>query len=464
MKLLREKIRCLRERAFFWIVGIASLLGSALLVAAQQADRQAVRFDFKQPGLSNQWSAQGKVQVRRTKVSEVSEMPGKGASGFCVQIDATAPGNFGTLRGQVPRDWQPLEELSFWVYRSKDETKRAPSTPIEVQLIESDGKTRFWRRVDLAGSGWQEIKLPLRWFRWADGRVPQWDKIERFQFWFREETHLSIDSISAQDASPDLSADLTAEDVRQVALQDTKPDEIKAVHTRDCILLTNANGLDAEKLTDHLAEVAAAVRRELPFLPNPRTPPFMVVFDTREQYRAFFQRLAKQFGGSVAAPTTDGITSHGIATSYWDVEQGTLRPVYSHEFTHAILSGSALIPDDAGDWVQEGLAAYFQARIHLQVEIRQAVRGGVRDASRRMPLQELTSGKRIPLNRYWQAASLWEMFLGTQKYRERLPKLFESFQANRTTDLGPIIESVLQTSWEDLERDWLDFCRRTYGA
>jgi hypothetical protein len=445
-------------------VPVAVLLGCFAAAASQQPNRPAVQFDFEQPGLSNQWSAQGKVQVRRVKVADVAEAAGKGAPGFCVQIDATTPGNFGTLRGQVPHDWRPFEELSFWVHRSDAEAKRAASTPIEVQLIESDGKTRFWRRVDLAGSGWQEVRLPLRWFRWADGRVPQWDKIERFQFWFREESHLTIDSISARDDSAELSADLTIDDLQPIAFPDAAPSKVRTVRTDEAVLTTDAAGLETEALSVHLLGVATEIRKELPFLPQPRSPPFFIVFAAPAEYREFQSRLARQFGGTGQPPTTDGYTFHGIATSSWDAKQGSLRPVYTHEFTHAFLSRSVLLPDGSGDWVQEGLASLFQLRFHPQAGFAKIVQQGTANATHRMPLKDLCNGKRIPMNRYWQAATVWQMFLTTKKFESHVPKLFDAFHSNRSTDLGPAIDPLLRTTWEDLEREWLDFCRVNYGS
>lgn len=102
---------------------------------------------------------------------------------------------------------------------------------LEFRILEKDGVAGFWRRVDLSHEGWKKVVLPLRWFRYGTGRVPRWDRIDRFQFWFRDEARLWIDTLTLQEGRTDCSAELSAEDLRDVAFPKAGPQEVKVRQT-----------------------------------------------------------------------------------------------------------------------------------------------------------------------------------------------------------------------------------------
>ncbi len=450
---------CLRR---FWLAP-AALVALAPWASAQPAKKPAVLFDFEARDAASAWEARGGLQFSVADVPAPPRGDGLLPGGRGAELRAAPKAAFVTRPGQVPRDWLGYDELTFWAHRSAAEAKRAEASALEVQLLEKDGVTRHWRRVDLKHEGWEKVSLPLRWFRHGDNRVPRWDRVERLQFLFRDEARVVLDAVAVQEGEAPRSAELSAKDLRAVAFPGEKPSAVKAVENDHVRLLSNATELDADKLAAHLGKVAEAVFKELPFLDKPAAPPDLIVFAARGQYQDFPPALAKKLNSNAAVPQAGGFTFHGVATSSWDPVQGTRRPVYTHEYVHALLSRTALLPNH-GEWVQEGFANYFQLKFHPQANLADIVARGVKDPKQHLPLKVLANGKVIPTNRYWQAVTLVETLLAEEKYRKQLPGLFAAFQEAGSTDLGPHLGDVLKTDWDELERAWRRHCDKTYGA
>lgn len=375
---------------------------------------------------------------------------GRGGDGVYAKRDAVA------LAGL---DWPRVRTLTFWIFRPTGLTK---PTPIEVQFMEADGKTRFWRRVDLDHSGWKRYDVPLRWFRWSTGRIPQWDAVVRVGFYCREAGEFWLDDVAVveatepnADGSP--AAELSTEELRDFAFPDSAG-KAKLERGKHVAVITDVGALDAAQLAAHLDEAAAAVAADLPFLgdvPQGR----LVVFADRTAYQKFTVRTAEQLNSAAAPPTSGGFTFWGIATSYWDPDYGTLRPVYLHEFIHSYLD-DALHLDNSGEWLHEGLASYYQLKFHPQDNFGDLVRNGL--AARNFPpLEQVLNGKKIELTAYWQAATVIDMLLHDDAYNAKLPALVAAFQESGSTDLGPHLDK-LGKSWDKFTADWEKFCARTY--
>lgn len=291
--------------------------------------------------------------------------------------------------------------------------------------------------------------------------MARWDRIDRLQFRFRNSGRLWIDTIHVQEGMAPRAAEPDAGDLAALAFPVAKPHEVRTLAREHLLLLTDAAELDPQRLADHLARVNEAVFADLPFLEKPATPPCLIVFATRQQYQAFTPALAKKLNGQAAAPSGGGFTVQGIATSSWDAKAGSLRPVYTHEYIHSLLERTARLPN-RGEWLQEGLAAYYQLKFHPQDNLPLLVAEGVADPEKHLPLKELTSGRTIPLNRYWQAVTLVDMFLATPRGRDQLAALVEAFQKAGGCDLAPHLETVLETTWDDLDAAWKKHCREAF--
>src|SRR5690606_13700444 len=220
---------------------------------------------------------------------------------------------------------------------------------------------------------WKKFSLPLRYFRWSDGRIPRWDRIATWGFWFRDGAQVQIDDVVLLRQDDPDSALLQPADYRALAFPDSKEADVRILERDRLLLATNARALDLEKLAAHLALVDRQLHDDFPHLDDAPWPATLLVFETREQFQAFTPRFAQRMQSEAAPPRSGGYTVRGISTSYWDETLGTLRPVYTHEFIHSALArGMGL--QNKNEWLQEGLATHYQLRFHPQKNFNAIVR------------------------------------------------------------------------------------------
>ena len=190
--------------------------------------------------------------------------------------------------------------------------------------------------------------------------------------------------------------------------------------------------------------------------------PALLVFAEERAYRGFPRRLAKLFACASGAPRSSGYTLHGIATSYYDPNYGTLRPVYTHEFIHSLVALQTGIPNH-GQWLHEGLAVRYQLRFHPQADLRAIVLKGMTDGSLHESLADLCTDAPIASNRYWQAMTVVEMLIEEESFAPHWQQLLAALSKRGSSDLSPHLAAILETDWEELETKWRDHCRRKYG-
>lgn len=280
-----------------------------------------ILFDFEAPGLADQWQMTRGGSASR----EACE------SGWCLHLQPAAKSGIRSTR--VPSDWTRHGQLSF-------RARTAVDTTIEVWIPAGEGRAAYWRRVDLRGGAWQDVHLDLGWLRRADGPAPSWSSVNGLAFTFRDATGVWLDDIALVDGSPALSPEAVA-----VVTGGT------VTTGRHAAVISMVPSLDGAALASALDAVADALFADLPFLQVPVTPAPLVVFPDVGSYQAGVIRLGNAFAATVAAPTNHGFTIEGIATSSWDPLQGAARPVYVHEFVHALLTRAAAsspVARDAG--------------------------------------------------------------------------------------------------------------------
>ncbi len=445
------------------VVSLALLLAtSAGLVSAQQAQK---RFDFEGPQALSLWAVSGKADLlcRKTPADPPpsddpqADLPG----GQILEVQAAAKTFVRT--GAMPRDLSRDEELVFWVHRTADEARVHPVSTLEAWLLDRDGRRGFWSKVELAHEGWKEIRVPLAWCRWKDNAAtPQWDDIGHVGFYFRDPATITLDNIALVDRDPQRGAALRMAELMPVAFPDAKPADVRVRESPRWSIATDAPELDLAQLDAHFARIEELVAADVPLDPRAAQPILFVIHRKVEDYRRFPPRFGAKMNSTVAAPTSNGLTFGVISCSSWDERQGTIRSVYTHEFVHGLLTSRGGLGNH-GEWLQEGLASWVQLRVHPQVNLGEIVTKGLANPAWHLPLPELTSGKKIPTDRYWQAATLVECLMKHELFAPRFPELLKAIRASGSSNLEPHLAGILKTDWDRLTGDWRKFCAEKYG-
>jgi hypothetical protein len=436
------------------------------LAQAQDESALAPWLDFEQPGLSKDWVASGKVTLARkpliAPLEEEAKPDGKEIepSGFGLSISAAEPGGAYTRPGVVPPDLAESADCELWVYRSPDEAKARPMAAIEIQFLEGDGKTRFWRKADLSHEGWKRLELPLRWFHRGDGRIPSWASVERFGVRLRTAGEIQIDAVAFR-KRPGQTAELSHDDIIETAFGSAEDGDVRVKSVDGIVMMSDAEALDLGRLAERMQKLRKALNDDFKFVEQSGEAP-LLVFASEKEYREFPVRLAERLNAQAAPSRSGGFTVLGIATSFYDPAQGDGRPVFLHECVHAILT-DWLQMGNKGEWLHEGLAARYQLRFHPQADIPKIVAEGLADPAKRADLATLTSGEPIPMNRYWQAATFVDMLFTDPKYSPRLAKLIGAIQKAGDTNLDPHVGPILETDWPKLTADWQSHCETSFA-
>lgn len=363
-----------------------------------------ILFDFESPGLSPHWNMTGGGSASREDC----------APGWCLRVKAPAGASIAS--GSVPTDWTGFGELSFRALTAVD-------TTLDVRVTAGEGRASFWRRVDVRGGAWRDIRLPLGWLRRDDGPTPDWSTVDGVTFTFRDASNVWLDDIALATGSPVLTAEAVA-----------KVTGGTVTGGRHVAVVSLVPSLDAVKLASRLDAVADRVRADLPFLGPLATPVPLVVFPDEASYRAGVAHIGTAFAANAQAPQAGGFTLEGIATSYWDASLGVERPVYVHEFVHALLSRTASLPN-RGEWLQEGLATWYQVQPHPQSNLDDVVSGQL---ARPFPLSRLCDGERIDMSLYADAWTVVGTLLQDPGWAGTLPRLFEAAGRTGSTSLADL--------------------------
>lgn len=427
---------------FLWLlITFAAVLIRATLALAGEIPLE----DFDRTPLGKRWSANGPVKAERTAVTE----PAAGAAGQALHL--TAEGRSAVISKPGTLALKELPKAEQLVFRARGGKE---ATVFDMVFPEEDGKACFWRKVELpAGGAWQEIRLPLAWFRWESGRVPDWSRVTSLGFRLRSPTELWIDGLALCDDDPARGADVTLAELEALAFE-SLPAPARHKDAGAFWLLTNAPALELDKLAEHLFKVLAQLRADLGLPEKGGRPVVLIVFAEDAQYRDSVGRYAKQLNAAAEAPKSDGFHLQGVALSCWKEAQGTLRPVFLHEFVHGTLSELAGVDSARMCWLQEGMANRYQLEFHPQASLAGIIAEGLAKPDCRTELKVLCNGENIPMNRYWQAATVVDLLLTDPALRTKVPALMEAIRREGSTRLEPHLEKVLGMTWAQFEEAW----------
>jgi hypothetical protein len=417
-------------------------------------------FNADEPNGAQLWSRVGSIAVRVVSQPE-AEKDAPAPKGNCVEVAATRRTAIYT-RSNVAADWRGVDQITFWIYRSKEEAEKAQRVAAEIHLLEKDGRTGFWRRFDISHTGWKQYTLPLKWLSPLDGRIPQWSRIDRVGFLFLGEATVLLDDVSAQTFDKSEGAYLTTEELLKVAFPLRERNELIVVSRPELFFATDAKHEDAKKIADDLADVQKAVEKDFPFLVAAEAPPTLLVFASQQHYREFALRFGKLFGRVAPVPMSDGYTMFAVATGWWEPKYGAKRPTFIHEFVHSVLERRLLLPNRS-EWFQEGIATHYQLKMRPQANLAELVMTGLSEEKHQLPFPRLCDGQLIETKHYWQAVTLLEMMMVNKKYNRKLKELVAAFNRTGSTNLAPHLAPVLGTDWDTLKKDWADYCKETYG-
>lgn len=436
------------------------LLSFACSALAQEATK--VGWDFEKQALSTEWTAGGKITATRA-IGEPVEKPKPLQAGDLIPggqvatIDAQ-PSSFFAQKPDLPRvPWERAERISFWVSRSAEEAKRDPDCTFDVLFLDATNRAVFSRRVILTGSGWQQVEIPAQWIAPTTGRVGTWTGVQRLAFSFREESHVALDAIQAELAAKPRPAMSMAE-MLPIAFPGIAPAALKTAEREGLVVATNATECNPNEVARLLEPLQKQVAADLPLL-EPIAPARLLIFATRDEYQKFPPRLAAKYGKEAASPQSDGFTLLGWATSSWDGAKGEERPVFAHEFVHSLIESRLQIANQ-GEWLQEGLATYYQLQMYPQKNVPNLIQEGI--ANQQFDLKALTSGKPIQVTAYWQAATLCSLLIRDPAYQPKLKELIAAFQKQESTALEPQLATVLKVDYDRLRNDWKKHCREAW--
>lgn len=433
------------------------LCASLVFLTALSLSAAEVWFDFERTGLASDWNqptGEARLSWEKALVDEAAPADEDKPAGQALRIKGPAKGFAYTKRDLLPAN---LADQEIFAMQIRGHGGNAPAT-IEVQFIEPDGKSKFWRKVEVADQEWRELRLPLKYFRTSGTRLPQWDRLRFFGLYLRTPAEFSVDNLRFV-SRPGANACLGVPDLREIAFGDRPEARLQA--GTNWLVLTDCADLDLAEMSGRLQKLADDLRRDFAFFPPPATPPTLIIFAHEQHYRDFPLRLAGRFNSQAERAGSDGYTMMGIATSYWDPQKGARRPVYYHEFVHSWMEKAGRFADDGG-WLHEGIANYYQLQLFPQSNFNKLVQEGLTKENFRLPLRELCSGRRIPVNRYWQALTVVDLLLNQPPYSQKRRALLEAFREGNSTDLNLYLEKILETNWDAFEKDWKAFCRQRY--
>ena len=402
--------------------------------------------NFEQLGeLGDRWMASKGMRLER--VSVPVGIRHEGVERTMLQVNAVAGGYFAS-QPDFPRcRFHAASSVKFRV-EAPDATLENPLV-FEFQVYATERNAWRWSKVTLDTPGWRTVELPTRYFRHSPTAYLPFEETRRFAFRFRNAGRMNLDTIELVDASFTMRpGELTLKEIGQLAFG-----EKAMIHRgKTFAVITDEPRLKADETLAALDKMLAMVLADFPTLKAPKSISPLLVFSDEAHYRAFWKELAAKFNSQGPTPTSDGYSMLGIGGSYYDPRLGSVRPVYAHEASHALMARLFGIASE-GDWLHEGLANYYQ--LHLTNQNPASIAKTLVAQRRLIPLNQLLNGRPLQIKEYAQAALFIEWIMANGTRKERLLPAIRYMAKKGSTAFEPAAKVHFGASVERIQTSWL---------
>ena len=402
--------------------------------------------NFEQPGkLGDSWMASEGMRLERVLVPVTVKH--EGVEDNILQVDAIAGGFFATQPNFRRCRFHAATAVKFRV----EAPNATASNPLvfEFQVYSTERRAWRWRKVSIDSPGWRTIELPTRFFRHSPSSYVKWEETRQFAFRFRNAGRFNLDMIELVDAPyGDMPAELLPKEIGKLAFGN----KAKIHRGKHFMIITDEPRLKPALTFEALDLVKELLMADFPGLRSPPRPPVLLIFSKESRYREFWSQLAEAFNSKGPTPQSDGYTMLGISGSYFDPRQGSIRPVFAHEACHGLLARALGIASE-GDWLQEGLANYYQLRCAKQ-DLGPFAKRLITER-RLVPLGQLLNGKPIGMEQYAQAALFIDWIMAHPTRKARLLPAMRAMAKQGSMNFSSVSKAQFGADLPTIEPIWL---------
>ncbi len=355
----------------------------------------------------------------------------------------------------VPADWGAIGGVSIRVKLDGDRDRT-----IVVRAANSQPSRSYWRRAVIKPGAWQTVELKFHQFR-TEG-VPDWRGIVRLSIELRGEAgKLAISPVELRGHTGILPSFLEPDEAIVARLSgDGRSVDVR--HVANFRIISNAP-LDLDKLGAHLGEFLSLFQKSLGQKEGPlRQAATLVITPTRDEYVRFVVRTARDVYGADASEDSikaDGYTFEQFSVTSFREKLGEKRPVFFHEVCHQLVTRELGLRGEQGaTWAEEGLCYFFQYEHQPSTESDASVRSVLE--KRRAPLSTFTHGYKPSGAANTQSMALMAYFV-KGPVRDQWQNVVAALRER--SDLKHVVETVLKTSLDEFEAEWLKWCRERYA-
>ncbi len=416
---------------------------------------RSLRVDnFDSPGLSNFWRAQGALKIKRAErpSSAPSEMEGSHVVSITAEEGRSV---FFGQRAQIDSDILNFGEVELWIHRP--DTAAGTELVLEVGFHIERFPSRLWRKLPVDHTGWKAYRLPLKWFRKEGTLTPSWFDVSFMSVGFRTPGEVSLGAIKLLRSEKAHAPYMTGADWQSFVAETLPNLNTQLIETEQFIILAGDQQGDLDELAKKLKEADKAVRERFPSFfktPTQGQKPTLIITNEHEEYQRLVPKVAEAQMAGAAAPQAGGYSFDGYAFSSSGSEETPIRPVFIHEYIHALVELHARIPSRNG-WLQEGVASLIQDdmfSVGLKGAIQNYLDGG---SGVYLSPVSLLGMERVSLSSYWQAAALVDMLADHPSYEGSLDNVIAHSKETHEVKITDI-EKVFGVSKETFEADYIE--------